>query len=406
MKFFLFSLLFIAVVTSCRQDELISDEPNNLDSDADIEVVKISSNDLKSSDNSNIDEYVLKFKNEDVLNKTIEKLEVLSPKEKLEWSNNFNNFNSLNSLYEQAMLEADSLDFTEDEYNAFKKKYGEYLYFPEYIDDYGAYLPSANKDYSSIANMNGKILVGNEFREIEKITTYEELQDYGLAYYSKEEEHSEIETRSSSKVTWNEIKTSAHTEEFSSGWNKVGNGKKIQVKFGIRNMMVRDKGICFHTEVSFRKKGFLGRWYNYSSETSIKVKVQSEYIPDSVAIDIDKILNTPNAYYGYDTQYYYYQASHSGSSSHDTYAKVPESFYLYQNKQSNIIKNYKLIINVDYRGMSNTISYTHTFKRSYCKMIENKTFWNSYVRPILYTGTVAIGKAIGEAIGEAITGRR
>lgn len=408
MKKYLFFLFFLVAITSCNNEEIFSENTENENQAPDIEVVNISSDGLRSTNSK--DEFALKFRDEDVLRKTLDKLDSYSFQEKMDWSKSVGKFLSINSLYEQAMIEADSLDFTEEQYYEFKKKYEDYLYFPEYMDDYGAYLPYSDKNKVIIASISGKFLVGDQVLELDKITTYDSLQEYGLAYYSKEES-SEIDpiietrnTKGTVNIPWNRIKTSQHTEEYSSGWQKVGNGKKLQVKFGIRNMLVRGKDICFHNEVSFRKKGFLGKWYNYSSKTSVKGLIVPEYIPDDVAVDINKILQTPDGYYKgpFISSGYTFTASHSGSSSHDYYTKVPDDFYLYQNNDSHIFKSYKLILEVNYRGMSETKVYTHTFKRSYSKMIQNKSIWTSTVKPILIKGTIAIGAVIGEVIASVI----
>lgn len=63
----------------------------------------------------------------------------MSVSDRDKWLETFGGFESLFQIYEKAMSDADSLDFTIDEYKWFKEKYGKFLYFPEYNDDYGAY---------------------------------------------------------------------------------------------------------------------------------------------------------------------------------------------------------------------------------------------------------------------------
>lgn len=403
-KLILIGLLAV-FFTSCNDDNNLTGEVTTTKDG--IEVVKIPSNGTRST--SGQDEYVLKFRDEALLQQTISELEGLSPKEKLEWSNSFGQFKSANSLYEQAMQEAEHLDFTEEQYYAFKEKYGDYLYFPEYEDDFGAYLPIADKDEASMASISGKILVGDELRTIDKISTYKALQELGQAYYASEDSttNSQAEAidnllRSTSevKVPWAIIKTSDHIEEYNSGWQNVGSGKKIQLKYGIRNMIVRDHGICFHSEVSFRKKGFLGKWYNYSSYTKITVKLAPESLSDEVSKNIQLILAAPLGPISFDRGSKNYSFASEGSSSHDSYITVPENFYLYKNDKRNIIKGYKMSITLEYRGMDGTKTYEHTYKRSYSILVENKTFWQNVGGPVLKAICIAIGEQIGEIFAD------
>lgn len=146
-------------------------------------------------------------------------------------------------------------------------------------------------------------------------------------------------------------------------------------------MIVRNHGICFYSEVSFRKKGFLGKWYNYSSYTKISVTLTPESLSDEISKDIEKILAAPLGSFGRGGKSY--SVATEGSSSHDAYITVPENFYLYQNKTHNIIKGYQMNVILEYRGMDGTITYTHTYKRSYSTLTEYGTFWTSVGGPIL-----------------------
>lgn len=84
-----------------------------------------------------------------------------------------------------------------------------------------------------MASTTGKVLVGDELRIIDKISIYEELQEIGQAYYTKDvedenEAQARVQVRSTTtvKVPWNEVRTSHHIEEYDSGWRNVGDGKK------------------------------------------------------------------------------------------------------------------------------------------------------------------------------------
>lgn len=96
------------------------------------------------------------------------------------------NFISILDLYKDAMEWADiNLDETENSYNTWKKMYGDYLYFPEYKEDYGAYIPISKKTIAAVSNISGKVVVGDQIVDMKDIFSYEDLQLKGCdAYYS------------------------------------------------------------------------------------------------------------------------------------------------------------------------------------------------------------------------------
>jgi len=297
--------------------------------------------------------------------------------ERKEWVKSIGNFQSLAEIYEQAMEEAAELDFTETEYKAFKAKYQDYLYFPEHEDDYGAYLPVSDEVKACLLNPYGRFLIGDQLVEEDLISTYTALQETGQAYYRlqedlKEEPESEgVQLRSTKQTVYahmlefpsgfsdNKIKVGGNAYEFVKDWTEVGNGKKIRVTFGriYRKRSGNTAQLCWHSEVSFRKKGFLGKWYNYSSETTFIAairyndgKMQQCAYKGSGSSSHDGYWDAPYQ----KVNKYDYNLLQAGSNNVDLHANFP-NLHLYY------FKGYFAVITVDYRGMPAPIQ-THDSK--------------------------------------------
>lgn len=158
------------------------------------------------------------------------------------------NFYSLYDHFENAMNEAEEYYDIEGGYERFKSKYSS-LYFPEYEDDYSAYLPVSDKNIAKLLNEKGEVMIGGEIVNLINIDSYDKLIELKLA-----PEKDNIfpvtkadyplnnlpETRYNDRKLWINVKT-----------QKGGSGVLEEIV----------------VEVMFRKKGFLGAWYNYSSET-------------------------------------------------------------------------------------------------------------------------------------------
>lgn len=177
---------------------------------------------------------------------------------------------SLLDIYHEAMEWSDQyLDETAESYQSWKKNYGEYLYFPEYKEDYGAYLPVSNLLLAAVSNSNCNVVVGDQILNTRDIYNYNDLQIKGSdAYYSLNDEildSEKVATRAA--MVDHEYRLmgsfSNCNEEYDSGWEEKNN-RKLRVKVG---RQVGGNGIRIHIEISFRKKGILG-WSNYSSETN------------------------------------------------------------------------------------------------------------------------------------------
>lgn len=152
------------------------------------------------------------------------------------------------------MVKADSLDFTEQEYKQFKEKYSEHLYFPEYKDDFGAYIPFVNTYLSYITNKDCKYMVGNQTIQVEMIKNYEQLQQSGQALYNSIEDMQRLKRSSETVNRLEEVRC---------------NNRKLWVKCRLKPSNHPGIGYDILVEVSFRKKGAFGAWYNYSSKSEL-----------------------------------------------------------------------------------------------------------------------------------------
>jgi hypothetical protein len=328
MKLFSFLALFIILFFSCSSDDVFLEKQEVI---PDIEVVKVKSK-TKSGSSEQDYETLIKFRNEEVLERTKEKLSEMTMEEKKNWYANLENFTSMSQLYEQALEEAESYYDREGGYEEFKVKYA-FLYFPENAEDYGAYIPYKNEQTADLINENGNMMVGDVIITEDKISSYNELLESGRAYI--EEEPNEVYDPSDfDKIFPEDLANvkSAPTGKFyaynmvpgawffekliiggdryrhSTGWRRYGD-RKIKINFEritktSYNVLVLPGGfkLQWHIEVSFRKKGFLGGWYNYSSRSTTKIKI--DYFND---------------YNIYDNYTHNGNFEHSGSSSHDSY---------------------------------------------------------------------------------------
>jgi hypothetical protein len=280
----------LALFNACSNDDLdLKTQDKTKEIEKAIEIVNIT-NTLKSSGiqfDSEEEETVLKFRDESIFLETLSLLENMTREERENWNKQFGNFNSLDQMYNLAMQEADKIDFAEEEeYKQFKEKYSSFLYFPEYQDDFGAYIPFESLSYAYITDKKGRYIIGDKVVELNKINSYEQLQKSGQALYSLEE----IESNKTLKATIGyNIKRVDFKNKFAgqaaSNWFRGGrkNGKKLQFKVGRRikpitspnpmggNPILIGVNTSLDVEITFRKKGFLGKWYNYSSETDTEI---------------------------------------------------------------------------------------------------------------------------------------
>lgn len=298
-KLFIVFLPFL--LFSCNKDDLTND--NVVIIEPAFKVVKIPISKLKSSDsNFTEDEYVLQFRSQETFEETINTLDTMTLAERTEWTEKISNFNSIAQIYDQAMAEAESYYDRPGGYEEFKAKYN-MLYFPEEGEDYGAYIPYKNDIEVYCANENGRLMIGEDVINIDPLTTYEELIEAGRAMIEVEPSGVfEIEAIDSlltqNKTTlrsvlgnkeridafnvtppnaWQKFKVGDVHWQHTTGWREHGKYRiiiNLTRKFSpTRHVLVLPNGfrLEWHLEVAFRKKGFLGVWYNYRNNSDVTV---------------------------------------------------------------------------------------------------------------------------------------
>lgn len=133
-------------------------------------------------------------------------------------------------------------------YEEFKEKYSN-LFFPEEGDDYSAYLPISDKKLSMLADVNGNVMIGKELVSLKDITTYQDLIDLG-------------------QTPPNGVTVMSKSSNVVTGINKIGETVVGKNKVWVKSKTGRDGYIpIVMVEVCFRKKNFLGMWYNHNSNT-------------------------------------------------------------------------------------------------------------------------------------------
>lgn len=390
----LFFIFCFILLFSCSDNSII-DEINDerIDNELDIEVVKLSASKLKAAGNENVteDEYALKFKDGETFQKTMDKLQEMSTEERLAWNEKLNNFTSVAQEYEIAMQEAESYYDRPGGYEEFKAKYNN-LYFPEEGDDYGAYIPLKNELEAFSTNENGRLIIGDEIINAETINSYDELLTSGRGMieeapsgiFDVDDKESIIPSETGLKVApdeqdrvyavymtpgaWFFEKRVMGDGQYkhSTGWRTYGSRKiKIDLKRETKTnhwLVVLPGGfrLEWHLEVSFRKKGFLGIWYNYSSSTSTTVKI--DYFDSSgCSMNHSQIM----------------RLSESGTSSHDMWSEAyviryikPDSYDSWNNVYDYYSRNYRPFprcvyempfywadITVNYQGVPQTLRF-------------------------------------------------
>ncbi len=235
-------------ITSCTND-LETTEGVSL-GEQKKDIVLLYENSLTKSSNDQSDN-ILQFKDRTVLDETISRLKKMTNEERLEWEKEMN-FISLNSIYEKALDEVTVMEGSAEDYYSLKDEYQNYLYFPEYKEDYGVYLPISDEEVASVLNKDGKVMIGDEVINMKDIFNYGDLQLTGNALYDLE-----IQPILSNKDYIG--------NQYDSGWSEFGS-RKCKLKAGRRIMDVKKTEIALHIEISFRKKGVFG-WMNYKETT-------------------------------------------------------------------------------------------------------------------------------------------
>jgi hypothetical protein len=248
MKKNLFSIFLLPLLfAACSNDETLLDDPNAKEETGVYNslldmTIKKSQNVLEFKDESAFKQTVKKLNEAQTSYRKVDGIEVLAHSD---ISFKADGFNSIFDDYVDAMNEAENYCDTEEGYYQFKEKYSN-LYFPEEGDDYSAYLPVSDKTVAKLLNSKGEVLIGGVRVNMIDINSYEQLTTMGL---TPQDESTQSLLRS------NTCRTSAD----------IYNGKRDR-KMWIKADYTYNQ---VHIEVSFRKKGAFGIWYNYSSSSNI-----------------------------------------------------------------------------------------------------------------------------------------
>ncbi|WP_448908478.1 hypothetical protein [Hoylesella shahii] len=247
-------------------------------------IVEIGSQQEISLSKENAD--MLQFTSENEYQQAVQTIASLDNKTQKElwYKTKFGNFKSLKSVFDSAMIDAAKLDESKKAFEQYKEKYDKYLYFADYKDDCGAYLPVSNSDAAYLLNADGNVIIAGKVVNKKDIDTYTKLQSAGVAMYDN---NNSAQTRANwgyniiqHTVRAGEERSGNVGEEFDSGW-WVQNKRKVRIKCGRKV----EKGISIqgflytmkiHIEISFRKKTWLG-WANYASETDTEGEFSGGY---------------------------------------------------------------------------------------------------------------------------------
>jgi len=326
-------------------------------------------------------EMFVRFQDRKVYEETLATLSEMTPEEQKQWaSENLEGFVSMKDIYDQAMEEAESYYDREGGYEEFKEKYPT-LYYPEEGEDYGAYIPLQEEIVANVANENGNLIIEDEICIPQKIEDYGFLIDTGRGYYYVERPTTPTPTTptyptirpttnpanvyvyhekaSKTFMTWGSSGITRNNYEFDTGWTNVGNGKKIRIQFGriTYKTLTSDNKIYLGSNVAFRKKGFLGAWYNYKSETSFQAIVRYN-LESGLPIQLCTIRH--NGFSSHDKRF---QAVFEEISPIDNYTifnaedgkkdnTVPK-----HRKRLFFLEGYTADITVTYRGMTRTLTF-------------------------------------------------
>ena len=289
---------------------------------------------------------MLSFHNEDEFNETVELLSTMTSEKQSEWIQQHNDhFVSLRDVFNQAMEDASMLDETQEMYDNFRSKYQKYLFFAEYKDDCGAYLPVSNRTIACLLNKDGLVKIGGQVRNMKDISSYSQLQRLGVTLYDDEL------LPYSGTMTRGYQPGDGLGAEYDSGWFSH-DGRKIRLKCGRQFMTcpaaVPGNTIIYrlHVEISFRKKTWLG-WMNYVSH----VKYEGFYqVGGDLPVQVSEDKNA--------------------DSSHDYYYGPFNTTFMYYPELNGIgvlVPAVHVELDVDFRGISNEVMPDYNFTLPYFK---------------------------------------
>lgn len=162
-------------------------------------------------------------------------------------STGIEDFRSLYDEFTQAMEEADEYYQREGGYEEFKAKFPD-LYYPEYGEDYAAFLPVSDEAIAKLLNTDGLVKIAGKDIDYRDVWTYEKIRELGLA------------------MPEYESPVNSETKAFSDFVTLTENRQVVNAK---RKAWITRRGINYpeasvkigRVDLCFRKKGILG-WYN------------------------------------------------------------------------------------------------------------------------------------------------
>lgn len=156
-------------------------------------------------------------------------------------------FESIFDEYAQAMDEADEYYLKEGGYEEFKEKFPN-LYYPEYKDDFSAYLPVMDEVVAKLLNKKGQVIIGGVVRDMRDVFSYHDLLKAGLGI-------PDIDTNVVTEIT---TRSGLRTVTLTSSKQTINSKRKAWLTY---RGYVQGKNKVARIDVCFRKKGVLG-WYN------------------------------------------------------------------------------------------------------------------------------------------------
>lgn len=315
----LIGLISVIVFTSCSNENLNDLNPPEEINNQSIEImgknVAIEDKTLSFENESDFKNLIYQIKNQKSV--STRQNAVVNYSLTTNKSLSIDGFQSLYEIYEEALKVSESYYEREGGYEEFKEIY-DCLYFPEYKDDYSAYLPVSDSDLAKILSPKGEVIIGGIVKNMKDINSYEQLRVLGLSIPDIDNIDKEETKDMVSRVTTRTTKQVTLTE------NEVYTENKRKIWIDIQPNTNYNHPYIVRFDIAFRKKGFLGAWYNHSAVTDFTLTCDSKT-------------------YGY----YWMRDGKSGSSSHNYYFDVVGNLSdPVENLHGNVKVNYDALANI------------------------------------------------------------
>ncbi|MBR0256030.1 MAG: hypothetical protein IJQ69_08930 [Bacteroidales bacterium] len=153
-------------------------------------------------------------------------------------------FVSIYDEFRQAMIEADRYYQRIGGYEEFKNKYPD-LFYPEYGEDFAAFLPVSDEVVAKFLNRQCKVLINGTERDMRDVTSYEKVLELGLGMPDVQT----VKTRAISDIAYLTLEKQIVNE-------------KRKAWITLRGIADNENNVKIgRVDLCFRKKGILG-WYN------------------------------------------------------------------------------------------------------------------------------------------------